>query len=438
MFGSVSARLRQVGIAAVIVGALGVAAPAALAKPHTDAGTAELAGAPSSPSGLAVSSLSSPPVGAAAGGSYALGGTVANPGGSALSGTVTVRLLKYGEAPRTVGTVGVQVAAGSTSSYETTVVLPSDLPDGSYALAACTPTGGEGELSCATARRGVDIGSQAEGGPASTEQTGARRRPSTRRRGARSLHARRTHALQARRPRLPRDGQRRLHQRPHRRQPDLRRGRKRIPPRDQRRPRRSRHPVPEQFQPRLRAQRAGQLGRARPRHGSRRGDGERRPRAHFEFVQPTYPGRPERPGRSESGRPRGRAGAPKSAKRIRCRRRVRRITAKIRPSKKARRRPGTSARRTSWWSPPRSRSRTAKPSKSKSNTPAGLVSTPTATARPRAGSSPTNRQATAASSPPSRSAPRPGCRSTTTPRRSRPTTSTRRSPRAARRSPTAN
>jgi hypothetical protein len=170
MFGSVSARLRQVGIAAVIVGALGVAAPAALAKPHTDAGTADLAGAPSSPSGLAVSSLSSPPVGAAAGGSYVLDGTVANLGASALSGTVTVRLLKYGEAPRIVGTVGVHVAGGSTSPYETTVTLPSGLPDGSYALAACTPSDGEGALSCATAQRGVDIGSQAEGAPASTDR----------------------------------------------------------------------------------------------------------------------------------------------------------------------------------------------------------------------------------------------------------------------------
>ncbi|HJZ35201.1 MAG TPA: M1 family aminopeptidase, partial [Solirubrobacterales bacterium] len=169
MFGSVSARLRQVGIAAVLVGALGVAAPAALAKPHTDVGTADL-GAASSPSGLAVSSLSSPPVGAAAGGSYALDGTVANLGGSALSGTVTVRLLALGQPPRTVGTVGVQVAAGSTSPYETTVALPSDLPDGAYALAACTPNGGEGELSCATARRGVDIGGQAEGAPASSDR----------------------------------------------------------------------------------------------------------------------------------------------------------------------------------------------------------------------------------------------------------------------------
>src|SRR6201996_6660535 len=170
MFGSVSARLRGVGIAAVLVGALGVAAPAALAKPHTDGGTADLGGTASSPSGLAVSSLSSPPVGAAAGGSYVLDGTVANLGGTALSGTVTVRLLALGQPPRTVGTVGVQVAAGSTSPYETTVALPSGLPDGAYALAACTPRGGEGELSCAPAGRGVDIGGQAEGAPASTDR----------------------------------------------------------------------------------------------------------------------------------------------------------------------------------------------------------------------------------------------------------------------------
>src|SRR6201996_2527869 len=163
MFGSVSARLRGVGIAAVLVGALGVAAPAALAKPHTDGGTADLGGTASSPSGLAVSSLSSPPVGAAAGGSYVLDGTVANLGGSALSGTVTVRLLAVGQPPRTVGTVGVQVGADSTSPYETTFGLPADLPDGSYTLAACTPSGGEGELNCATARRGVEIGGGTQG-----------------------------------------------------------------------------------------------------------------------------------------------------------------------------------------------------------------------------------------------------------------------------------
>jgi hypothetical protein len=162
VFGTVSARLRQVGIAAGIVVVAGVAAPAALAKPHTDAGVADLAAVSSSPAGLAVSSLSSPPVGAAPGGSYVLAGTVVNSSGSDLGGTVTVRLLKFGQPPRTVGTVGVQVAAGSTSSYETTVALPQGLADGSYALAACTPSGGEGLLSCASAKRGIEVGGGAE------------------------------------------------------------------------------------------------------------------------------------------------------------------------------------------------------------------------------------------------------------------------------------
>jgi hypothetical protein len=169
MFGTVSARLRHLGIAAVsvLVLVLVVAAPAALAKPDTPTGPADLAAGSTAQAGLAVSSLSSPPVGAAAGKSYALKGTVVNSSGSDLSGTVTVRLLKLNQAPRTVGTVGVQVGAGATSSYETTVALPAGLPAGSYTVAACTPAGGEGQLSCATARRGVEIGAQAEAPAAS-------------------------------------------------------------------------------------------------------------------------------------------------------------------------------------------------------------------------------------------------------------------------------
>lgn len=156
MVGGFSGRLRRVGIAVAIVVVLGVLAPAAFAKPHTDAGSAELGG--SSSTGLAVGSLSSPPADAAPGDSYVAQGSVVNSSGSDLSGTVTVRLLRRNETPRVVSTVAVDVAAGSTGSYETTVALPADLPDGSYSLAACTPNGGEGLLSCASARRGVDVG----------------------------------------------------------------------------------------------------------------------------------------------------------------------------------------------------------------------------------------------------------------------------------------
>jgi hypothetical protein len=163
MLGVFSARPRLVGIGVVLVVALGVAAPGAIAKPHTSVGSAELGADSGAQSGLAVSSLSSLPVGAGAGDNFTVHGAVVNSGGSELGGDVIVRLLMRGQQPRTVGTVGVQVGAGSTSSYETTVALPSGLPDGSYALAACTPNGGEGLLSCATARRGVDIGAQGEG-----------------------------------------------------------------------------------------------------------------------------------------------------------------------------------------------------------------------------------------------------------------------------------
>jgi hypothetical protein len=169
MLGTFSARLRQVGIAATFLIALAVTAPTALAKPHTEAGKAELATA-APRTGLAVASLSSLPAAAAAGGSYALEGTVANSGAAALSGTVTVRLLAFDQPPRTVGTAAVQVAAGSSAPYETPVALPADLPDGSYTLAACTPVGGEGELSCATARRGVVIGEAGEASPPSADK----------------------------------------------------------------------------------------------------------------------------------------------------------------------------------------------------------------------------------------------------------------------------
>ena len=164
MFGVGSARLRHVGIVGVVVVlALGIVAAGAFAKPHTAVGPAQL-GADSSPqSGLAVSSLSSPPADAGAGDSFAVRGAVVNSGGSELSGDVTVRLLMRGQKPRTVGTVGVRVGAGSTTPYETTVTLPAKLPDGSYALAACTPNGGEGLLSCASARRSVDVGAPGDG-----------------------------------------------------------------------------------------------------------------------------------------------------------------------------------------------------------------------------------------------------------------------------------
>jgi hypothetical protein len=165
MLGQFSARLRHVGIVVVVV-AFGIAAPGAAAKPHTSVGAAELGGDAGAQSGLAVSSVSSAPVGAGAGASFRVHGAVANSGGSELGGDVTLRLLMRGQSPRTVGTVGVQVGAGSTGSYETTVTVPTGLPDGSYALAACTLVGSEGLLSCATARRRVDVGGQDDGGRA--------------------------------------------------------------------------------------------------------------------------------------------------------------------------------------------------------------------------------------------------------------------------------
>jgi hypothetical protein len=176
MFGGVSARLRVVGIIGVIVIAFGVAASGAGAKPHSDVGAAEVGGS-AAPAGLAVGSLSSAPQGTAPGDSFGVSGTVVNSGGSDLSGDVTLRLLARGQQPRVVGSTSVQVDGGSTGSYETTVSVPSELPDGSYALAACTPDGAEGLLSCATARRGVTVG--APGAPTGAARTAAAVGPST-------------------------------------------------------------------------------------------------------------------------------------------------------------------------------------------------------------------------------------------------------------------
>jgi hypothetical protein len=174
MFGGVSARLRVGGIVGVIVLAFAVAASGAgAAKPHSLTGPAPLGGSSAPQAGLAVSSLSAAPADAAAGESFDVSGEVVNSSGSDLSGDVTLRLLMRGQEPRVVGSAAVRVAAGSTGSYEATVAVPADLPDGSYALAACTPIAGEGLLSCATARRGVTIGApSAKGGAASTAAVG--------------------------------------------------------------------------------------------------------------------------------------------------------------------------------------------------------------------------------------------------------------------------
>jgi hypothetical protein len=173
-FVGVSARLRYVGIIGIVLlAALAVAGSAAGAKPHSAVGPAEVGGASAPQTGLAVASTSSAPEGAGPGSSFTVRGNVANSSGSDLSGDVTVRLLARGETPRVLGTTAVQVGAGSTASYEAAVTVPGELADGSYALAACTPIG-EGLLSCASARRGIVVGTQGPGARgAAVQQAGA-------------------------------------------------------------------------------------------------------------------------------------------------------------------------------------------------------------------------------------------------------------------------
>ena len=145
---------------------------------------------------------------------------------------------------------------------------------------ACAVRGEAERLGCVTAERHLQIG------PGPRIRRAARARCCA----ERAVLVRRPLAVAVRRARLPGDRQRRLHERAHRRLPELRRRVERVPARHARRPDRAGDAMPDRLQPRLRADVAEQQGRPRS-HGRHRSSSTAQP-GDFTFVQPTYPGDP--------------------------------------------------------------------------------------------------------------------------------------------------
>jgi hypothetical protein len=82
-----------------------------------------------------------------------LRGTVVNDGNAATRAPVSIHLLRLGRAPIAVGRTSVRLPAGASAEFRMRVRMPSVLPNGSYALVACSG------LSCVTAERHLRIGS---------------------------------------------------------------------------------------------------------------------------------------------------------------------------------------------------------------------------------------------------------------------------------------
>ena len=120
------------------------------------------------------------------------------------------------------------------------------------------------------------------------------------------------HTLALRRPRLSRDRQRRLHERPHRRLPGLRRADEPVPAGHPRRPDRPGDAVPDRLQPRLRADVDDERRDAGPEHDGRLGHGQR-PAGDVRVRPADLPRRPERPGRSRPAGPPDRRRSTRSA-----------------------------------------------------------------------------------------------------------------------------
>jgi Peptidase family M1 domain len=108
---------------------------------------------------LTVSSITSPPVGAAEGRTYALRGTIVNDGSATAAGRVVVHLLNVGSRPLAIGRTSVWLAAHGSRTFAVRVRVPRTLRTGSYTLVACVQhTARTGALGCATAERHIRIG----------------------------------------------------------------------------------------------------------------------------------------------------------------------------------------------------------------------------------------------------------------------------------------
>jgi hypothetical protein len=101
---------------------------------------------------VVLSSVGSAPVGARAGGTYVLHGSVMNDGSAPASAPVVAHLLRPGSVPVTIGRSALMVAARRSGDYRVRVRLPRVLRNGSYALVACV------RRSCVTAERHLQVG----------------------------------------------------------------------------------------------------------------------------------------------------------------------------------------------------------------------------------------------------------------------------------------
>ena len=131
---------------------------------------------------------------------------------------------------------------------------------------------------------------------------------------------RRPHAGPAGLAAVPGDGQHGLHERPHRRPPQLRRAVEPVPRRHARRPAAERDAVPDRVQPRLRAHEHRHAAATSPGPNMTVAvDHDQRPAGDVHVQAADLPGRPERPGRSRSRRARRVATATRSRRPTRTR-----------------------------------------------------------------------------------------------------------------------
>ena len=211
---------------------------------------AVLAAAPAAhAAGVGVTEISSLPAGAKAGN---LTGVVTNESDRAARAEVSVRVMRRKTGGALIGKTSVDVAAHGTKTFLVGVKVPS-LKKGTYYVAACTPQGGadKGALGCATSAADLKIeGGDPVRGKLAQRQFEAQGKA---RAAQAAVHARRSHARQAGRPRVARARQRRLPEPPQRRLHQLRRRHQQVPAGHARRADAEVDAVPERVQPGLRS-----------------------------------------------------------------------------------------------------------------------------------------------------------------------------------------
>ena len=142
---------------------------------------------------------------------------VVNDSSRATSAKVSIRAMRRGTKAPVIGATTVNVGAHSSAAYTVAVKLPSGLAKGNYYLSACTPNGkGAGALGCATAEQDA----AGQGRHPRSRHAGSGLHAGPHRAGS-GLHLGRALAAAGGLQAVSGDGQHRLHERPHRRQPRL-------------------------------------------------------------------------------------------------------------------------------------------------------------------------------------------------------------------------